>query len=432
MKIAYDGILGNYLNGAGQQEPIKQWQFNNLNTALLGRLQSYNAQLQNYLQATQSEEQLEQQIYQNSAANLTNQLNAWSTQFSNFLNSIQQQFQIEGKMYDDEVALRMNKLQVFNNQLQNFLNTLQQQFQLAENIYQNGTNTLMNDLKVYDDQLQNYVTATQALLQTQTQRGDNINKMLMNQAAVFNYQLNNKLQSYNTVAQIDASRFNNSRTAAQDNINYFGSRFANWATALTQQAANSNNVYSNQTNTLNAKDRIFQELVKNRYDALSYDMKMAIDAYSLINDSMMKGNQTLAQMIQSAQSWGSHVLNYHGQQWMHKTGVLKYLLEIFHAKTGALGACNNTWDLVLANLAEGIALDTAAQEGAQNPAIRLWNASVGLNQSATGVLVSMAGQGTKTTTARESGGDFFGGLFSAATTALTSGLASGLFTGNMR
>ena len=76
MKIAYDGILGNYLNGAGQQEQIKQWQFNNLNAALLGRLQSYNAQLQNYLQATQSEEQLEQQIFTNGMANLNSNLTA--------------------------------------------------------------------------------------------------------------------------------------------------------------------------------------------------------------------------------------------------------------------------------------------------------------------------------------------------------------------
>lgn len=161
-------------------------------------------------------------------------------------------------------------------------------------------------------------------------------------------------------------------------------------------------------------------------------MRTALDAYNLIGDAMMKGNQTLAQMIQSSQSWAGNVLNYHGQKWMHNIAALKYMLEIFQARTGALGAWNNTWGSVFDNLAKGIALDTAAQEGAQNPALRLWNASVGLNQSATGVLVSMAGQGTRTTTTKESGGDFFGGLFSAATTALTNGLSSGLLTGSMR
>lgn len=60
----------------------------------------------------------------------------------------------------------------------------------------------------------------------------------------------------------------------------------------------------------------------------------------------------------------------------------------------------------------------AAQEGAQQPAINLWNASLGLNGATTGALAAAAGKGTtnSTQTQTHSGG---GGLFS--------GLLGGLF-----
>ena len=130
--------------------------------------------------------------------------------------------------------------------------------------------------------------------------------------------------------------------------------------------------------------------------------------------------------------WGGDVLNYHQQNWVHNIAALKYMLEVFQSRTGALSAWNGTWNEAFNRLGTGIALDTAAQEGAQNPALRLWNASVGLNQSATGVLAALAGQGTKTTTTRESGGDFFSGLLSSATNAFVGGLGSGLTGGLLR
>ena len=70
----------------------------------------------------------------------------------------------------------------------------------------------------------------------------------------------------------------------------------------------------------------------------------------------------------------------------------------------------------------GITAGAAAQEAAQQPALNLWNASVGLNQGGTlGALAGVSGKGTTTTKQSTSGGGFFdsglGGLFG--------GLASG-------
>lgn len=57
-----------------------------------------------------------------------------------------------------------------------------------------------------------------------------------------------------------------------------------------------------------------------------------------------------------------------------------------------------------------IATAAAAQEGAQQPALNLWNASLGLNGATTGALSAMAGKGTTTQTQSSSGGGLLGGI----------------------
>ena len=58
-----------------------------------------------------------------------------------------------------------------------------------------------------------------------------------------------------------------------------------------------------------------------------------------------------------------------------------------------------------------IAASAAAQEAAQQPALNLWNASLGLNSGSTlGTLQAIAGQGTTTSTQQNSGSGLFGGI----------------------
>lgn len=61
----------------------------------------------------------------------------------------------------------------------------------------------------------------------------------------------------------------------------------------------------------------------------------------------------------------------------------------------------------------------AAQEAAQQPAINLWNASLGLNGATTGALAAAAGKGTTNTSSTQTQSGGGGGLFS--------GLLGGLF-----
>lgn len=66
-----------------------------------------------------------------------------------------------------------------------------------------------------------------------------------------------------------------------------------------------------------------------------------------------------------------------------------------------------------------ISMSAAAQEAAQQPAMNLWNASIGLNSGGTlGALNAVSGQGTTTsTTTNSGGGGLFSGLFNGAVSA---------------
>lgn len=61
-----------------------------------------------------------------------------------------------------------------------------------------------------------------------------------------------------------------------------------------------------------------------------------------------------------------------------------------------------------------IANAAAAQEAAQQPALNLWNASLGLNGATTGALSGIGGKGTTTSTTSGGGGGLFGGLLTGA------------------
>ena len=73
----------------------------------------------------------------------------------------------------------------------------------------------------------------------------------------------------------------------------------------------------------------------------------------------------------------------------------------------------------------GITTGAAAQEAAQQPALNLWNASVGLNQGGTGTaLAGVSGKGTTTSTMSNGGGGGFGGALGGLFGGLASGWAS--------
>lgn len=81
-----------------------------------------------------------------------------------------------------------------------------------------------------------------------------------------------------------------------------------------------------------------------------------------------------------------------------------------------IGTLNGLYGQQAALAGQNITTAAGAQEAAQQPALNLWNASLGLNTGGTlGALNAIGGQGTTTTTQKTSGG---GGLFGGILTGL--------------
>ena len=80
--------------------------------------------------------------------------------------------------------------------------------------------------------------------------------------------------------------------------------------------------------------------------------------------------------------------------------------------TNNISQLSNLYNNQINSATAGTTAAAAAQEAAQQPALNLWNASIGLNGTTTGALAAAAGKGTTTNTATTSGGSsgLLGGL----------------------
>lgn len=82
-----------------------------------------------------------------------------------------------------------------------------------------------------------------------------------------------------------------------------------------------------------------------------------------------------------------------------------------NAYTSNIGLLSQLYGQQMSGANAGITTGAAAQEAAQQPALNLWNASLGLNGATNSALAGVSGQGTTTATQKTSGGSgLFGGL----------------------
>ncbi|MGE1061182.1 Hint domain-containing protein [Megasphaera paucivorans] len=76
-----------------------------------------------------------------------------------------------------------------------------------------------------------------------------------------------------------------------------------------------------------------------------------------------------------------------------------------------INTLSNLYSQQVSNAQQPITTAASAQEAAQEPALNLWNASLGLNGATTGALSALSGKGTTTSSANTSGGSgLFGGI----------------------
>lgn len=89
----------------------------------------------------------------------------------------------------------------------------------------------------------------------------------------------------------------------------------------------------------------------------------------------------------------------------------------------------NIYGNLLNNAGSEITTAAAAQEAAQQPALNLWNASIGLNGTNLGAISAMGGKGSSTSTTSSSGGS---GLFGGILAGLSSNAGLFCFPGNTK
>lgn len=90
--------------------------------------------------------------------------------------------------------------------------------------------------------------------------------------------------------------------------------------------------------------------------------------------------------------------------------VADTMAQQYQSNIGLLNGINNG---NISNASAGITTAAGAQEAAQQPALNVWNASLGLGSAGNSTLNALAGKGTTTTTQSTSGGGgLLGGLFS--------------------
>lgn len=123
--------------------------------------------------------------------------------------------------------------------------------------------------------------------------------------------------------------------------------------------------------------------------------------------------------------------NCTGKVKKHNKAVVRSFRIADFANTQGNNAQNSGLYGNLANMAGSrVTLAAAAQEAAQNPAFRAWNASMGLNGATTNALAGIAGKGASTQTSTQmqsGGGGFLGGLLGGALGGAGQALGMGIF-----
>ena len=226
-----------------------------------------------------------------------------------------------------------------------------------------GGGTTVNNTSTY--------TPTEYELQLQKAQADYANAIAPN-SLWLNDTARNILQNSIGAVQVDFNKMNN---AAQNQI------------------ANAQQGYSNLAN-----GQLPDAYVQNMSDAIKSSVNNAYG--NLLNNSAQRGVLNSSVTTTGLNDISKNVADTMAKSYLNNVQTLG-------------GLYGNQINSATAPITTG----AAAQEAAQQPALNLWNASLGLNNATTGALAAAAGKGTTTSTQTQSGGG--GGLFS--------GLLGGLF-----
>lgn len=336
-------------------------------------------------------------------------------QYQQNISQIAQMSEMRWKNIEDALNDMKNS---YDNLMGEYLNGAGQKAQIKQFQFNNINTALMDELQTYNSQFGNYLQATNQAANFDNSRFANKTNSLQNELQTFNQQFNNSLQSANAREKIYQDEFNNETTAAMNRANLYNAIFSNALNAYQQQANIQGEIFNSQMANLNAQNQLYNQILSNTFNAYDHAAKTILDNYKIVGD----GSSYQWNMYNN---WIERLLQVYEADYQKKINSIDYARQIFEERTRLAQIANEVYDRIFAHAGKPMALLAAAQEAAQQPALRLWNASIGLNQSATGSLVALSNQGTRTTTTEQNGGSFLGGLFGGLTSAFAGGLASG-------
>ena len=262
----------------------------------------------------------------------------------------------------------------------------------------------------------NSSVATQALYDIERNASDEVAKQYLQNIQSVGGLVNNRWQ-------VKEQSLNDQKLVLNDGWGYLAQAFGLKLQAKAHDAENKRAVAL-------ALAQIFTQQFSNSSNAFTQQAGFETQKYSALNTGLNSQAQLWSGILDNQNKASGNALNWYqvakafaDTEWTHDLSQLEQLTRLFQLRLQTVGTWNQTWEGILANSGRKIALSAAAQEALQQPALRMWNAATGLNQSATGVLVALSNQGTRTQT-QSSSGNFLGGILSAGFTAFAGGWGS--------
>ena len=230
--------------------------------------------------------------------------------------------------------------------------------------------------------------------------------------------LNNTAQNQISEAQNSLSGLTGSNTNAENNANAY---LYGLATDNTNQLGSTNSTLRSLQN-----GELPSAYLKNMTDAIKSGVQNTVG--SMVNEYGNRGVLNSSVTNKAFNDVENNVSDAMAQSFLNNINTVSglansqlgntlntnnananYANSSFSNTMNANNSNANIYNNKINNATSGITTAAAAQEAAQQPALNLWNASLGLNGSTTSALAAAAGKGTTNSTQTTSGG---GGLLS--------------------
>ena len=407
-KLVIDDMLGFFIQGLNLQLQAQENKYQNLTNSLRDEAQIYNYQLNNTSQVLTNQANLANNKFaaQSSAINSTDQF--YEQMLQDKYNMLQGQANAnQGKFGVWQTAYQLN-LETFARKLNEMQLKIQQWDTLLQK--QHDGYKLRDSLSAQKDNLLRQRDSIFQLQDNLLRQRDGVYQLrdnLLGQRDRFTQTQDNLLRQRDSIFQLQDNllRQRDGIYQLRDNLLGQRDRFAQTQDNLLRQR---DSIFQLQDNLLRQRDGIYQ---------LRDNLLGQRDRLSQAQDNLLK------QLSDIDLNWYQAAKNTYDTQWAHQIARLEHLMKYIPIENQTMAEIARLRELQAALVVKDLIVASAAQEAVHQPALRLWNASTGLNQAATGALVALSNQGTRTQT-QSSEGNFWGGVLSAGISAFAGGFGA--------